>query len=85
MATYQEQIAKLEAKKNAKADGGNLTQKQIKNWRIILKHMGVPLALTMPDHMVQNFRDALQHRINNETPNVQDQATAVGGSPGAQS
>jgi len=63
MATYQEQLAKLQEKKNAQLDGDKLSANQINNWRIILRNLGVPFAETMPDFMVQKLRDVIAGKI----------------------
>ena len=74
MATYQEQIARGQREKEAKekADAEEKTKQlspeQVRNWRLVLVHMGVPFAMSMPETMVQQFRDALQDRINVEYP-----------------
>lgn len=69
MATYQEQIEKrrLEKEAKAKADAErHLSPDQVANWRLVLANMGVPFAMTMPEAMVQKFRDGIQARINKE-------------------
>ena len=74
MATYQEQIERRrlerEAKEKAEADAKakQLSPEQVAHWRLVLAHMGVPFAMSMPVEMVQRFRDALQARINAEYP-----------------
>lgn len=63
MATYQEQLDKLrqqrEAKEKAEAErlAGQLSPKQMKNWREVLVRIVGPYALIMPEAMVQEFRD----------------------------
>lgn len=73
MATYQEQIAKRaaerEARERAEAErqATKLSPDQLTHWRLIMANMGVPFAGMLPDAFVQRFRDAIQARIN-ETP-----------------
>ena len=72
MANYQEQIERLNSMKerNEKAETEHkLSGEQIEIWRITLRNMGIPLAMSMPESMVQRFRDAIQKRINAEFPN----------------
>ena len=72
MATYQEQLArrkaereakeKLEAERKARA----LSPEQIENWRKALTEIVGPFALVMPESMVQEFRDLIQQRLDRE-------------------
>ena len=70
MATYQEQLAKTRALKEAKAKAEaeekarQLTPEQVEHWRGVLAHMGIPFARSMPVEMVQRFKDAIQARMN---------------------
>ncbi len=73
MAIYQEQIERLNRMKESKEKAETereLSGEQIENWRIVLRNMGIPLAMSIPESMVQKFRDALQKRIDAEMPNV---------------
>ncbi len=72
MATYQQQLDRLRAQKEAKAKAEaeakarQLSPDQVAHWRLVLANMGIPLAMSMPEEMVQQFRDAVQARINRE-------------------
>lgn len=72
MATYQEQIEKRrrEKEEREKAEAENkarqLTPDQVSHWRLVLANMGIPFAMSMPETMVQNFRDLIQIRLNAE-------------------
>lgn len=72
MATYQQQLDKLrlqrEAKEKAEAarEATKLSPDQVTHWRGVLSYMGVPFAMSMPESIVQQFRDGLQARINAE-------------------
>lgn len=76
MATYQEQLARRvaerEAREKAEAErkAAQMSPDQIANWRIVLRNMGIPFASVMPDATVQRFRDAFQARINAELPDA---------------
>jgi len=69
MANYQEQIERLNRMKESKEKAeteNKLSSDQIANWRIVLRNIGIPLAMSMPESMVQKFRDAFQKRIEAE-------------------
>lgn len=76
MATYQEQLAKRAAEREAKAKAeaervaNQLNPEQIKMWRQVLVQFVGPFALIMPEPMVQEFRDRFQKRINRECSNA---------------
>ena len=59
MATYQEQIAKRAAEREAKTKA----EDQLKNWRHVLAHMIGPYALIMPENMVRECWDLFQKRL----------------------
>lgn len=72
MATYQEQLAKLtaerEAREKAEAErkASLLTPDQVSHWRLVLANMGIPFAMSMPEHMVQRFKDGIQAKLTAE-------------------
>lgn len=72
MATYQEQIernrlkAEMRKRKDAENAAKKLSPEQIKNWRLVLANMGIPFAMSMPDEMVQEFRDGIQSKLERE-------------------
>ena len=71
MATYQEQIERRRLEREAKEKDAAerkalLSSDQVSNWRLVLLNMGIPLAMSMPESMVQQFRDNIQARINRE-------------------
>ena len=69
MATYQEQIernrlkAEMRKRKDAENAAKKLSPEQIKNWRQVLANMGIPFAMSMPDEMVQKFKDGIQSKL----------------------
>lgn len=70
MATYQEQIAKRaqeraeREKAEAERQAAMLSPEQVLYWRIVLSNMGIPFAMSMPDQIVQKFKDRIQERLN---------------------
>jgi hypothetical protein len=72
MATYQQQLEKLRLQKEAKAKAEaeakarQLTPDQVAHWRLVMVNMGVPFAMSMPESIVQEFRDRIQLRLNAE-------------------
>ena len=70
MSTYQEQLARIRAEKAAKqkaneeAEARKLSPEQIKNWRDIIAMTSIgPFAYTMPEEMVQTFKDRLEAKL----------------------
>ena len=72
MATYQEQLeryrAAREAKEKAEAErkARMLSPEQIKNWRGVLFRIVGPYAHIMPDEMVQEFKDRFAQQLGDE-------------------
>ena len=76
MATYQEQIernrlkAEMRKRKDAEDAAKKLTPEQIKNWRMVLAQMGIPFAMSIPEEMVNAFKDGIQQRLEHEAQRV---------------